>query len=131
LAPNAFFIQPSDLSMNSLDAFLQRLSQQPGTLQFSDTIAIITEHYDFTPVGFSNGDIRNESGQNTGSCKILAFGLLNCIPEAQLLDCFGDYYRVDVLGHPDGKDHQNIRSFMKTGWAGVRFDAPALQAKNL
>jgi hypothetical protein len=117
--------------MNSLDAFFQRLSQQPDTLQFNDTIAVITEHYDFTPVGFSNGDVRNDIGQNTGSCKILAFGLLHRLPETQLLHCFGDYYRVDVLGHPDGKDHQNIRNFMKTGWAGVHFDGPALQAKNL
>ncbi|WP_188863865.1 HopJ type III effector protein, partial [Aliivibrio fischeri] len=45
------------------------------------------------------------------------------------LACFGQYYRHDVLENPQGDDHQNIRNFMVTGWAGVQFKTQALQAK--
>ncbi|NEX60518.1 HopJ type III effector protein [Noviherbaspirillum galbum] len=115
--------------MTTLDQFLQRLAQSPDSIQFSDTMDVIAAHYDYTPAAFSNGAVRNEAGQNAGSCKILAFGLLTRLPEQQVLACFGDYYRKDVLQNPDGADHQNIRNFMKSGWAGVRFDAPALAAR--
>jgi hypothetical protein len=55
--------------------------------------------------------------------------LLNRLSEQQMLACFGAYYRDDVLKNPDGTDHQNIRNFMKTGWAGVAFDSMPLRAK--
>jgi hypothetical protein len=45
------------------------------------------------------------------------------------LALFGDYYRMDVLQHPEGNDHQNIRRFMQDGWAGIAFDGEALQAR--
>jgi hypothetical protein len=40
-------------------------------------------------------------------------------PEGTL--AFGAYYFEDVLGNPNGTDHQNIRNFMKTGWDGIAF----------
>ena len=44
---------------------------------------------------------------------------------------FGDYYRKDVLEHPDGTDHANIRAFMEVGWDGVKFpDGFALSPKS-
>jgi hypothetical protein len=116
--------------MTTTAAFLQRLAAQPDSIQFNDTIALIDAAYAFTPTGFTNGEVRNEAGQNNGSCKIFAFGLLHQLPESQLLACFGDYYRKDVLGNPAGTDHQNIRNFMKTGWGGIRYDGPALQSRN-
>jgi HopJ type III effector protein len=35
---------------------------------------------------------------------------------------------VDVLENPEATNHQNIRNFMKTGWAGISFEGTALTA---
>ncbi len=113
----------------TLSDFIQKLSTAPESITFSDTMAVIDVHYDFTPTSFTNGNIVNAQNQNNGSCKIFAFGLVNNLSEAQTLACFGDYYRQDVLHHPAGDDHQNIRHFMQSGWAGIRFESEALTAK--
>lgn len=113
----------------TIQDFLQRLRAAPDTIAFNDCIAVIDAHFDFTPTGFTNGGARNEAGQNNGSCKLLSFARLQGLSEAETLACFGDYYRKDVLGNPDGSDHQNIRNFMRGGWAGVRFDGEALRQK--
>jgi hypothetical protein len=112
-----------------IDAFLKKLNDTPDSIAFTDTMAVIDAAYEFTPAAFTNGEVRNEAGQNSGSCKLLAFALLNRLTEAQTLACFGAYYREDVLKNPAGTDHQNIRNFMKTGWNGVKFDHMPLQAK--
>jgi len=109
--------------------FLQRLRAAPDSISFNDCIGVIDAHYAFTPTAFANGDMRNEAGQNNGSCKLLSFARLQGLSERETLACFGDYYRKDVLGNPDGSDHQNIRNFMRSGWAGVRFDGDALQPR--
>lgn len=105
-----------------MQAFLQRLARQPEAVTFADTIAVIDANYDFTPTAFRNGELNNAAGQNNGSCKIFSFGLLHGLTPAQVLNCFGDYYRVDVLQHPEATDHQNLRNFIKHGWAGVAFE---------
>lgn len=110
-----------------IDAFLKKLNDNPESITFDDTIACINASYEFTPAAFTNGAVRNESGQNSGSCKLFAFASLNGLTEAQTLACFGAYYRDDVLKHPEGNDHQNIRNFMKSGWAGVKFDSMPLR----
>ena len=115
-----------------VDEFLNKL-KRGETVSFQDTIAIITEHYDYQPSEFSNGlaeDILiNAAGTNEGSCKIFAFGLLNQLNEQQTLSLFGDYYRKDVLGNPNGTDHRNIRNFMKYGWDGIRYPADKLSLR--
>lgn len=113
-----------------LSAFLTKLQQTPEQINFAETIAIVDEYYDFTPTAFRNGELDNAAGQNSGSCKLLSFAQLHQLSEAQTLQCFGDYYRTDVLQHPDANDHQNIRNFMRFGWSGVRFAGIALQLKN-
>lgn len=113
----------------NLEQFLSKLKIQTNEINFTDTMATIEENYDFTPASFTNGEAQNEAHTNNGSCKIFAFGLLNDLSEQQTLACFGDYYRQDVLQNPDGDDHQNIRHFMKTGWAGINFEAQALIPK--
>jgi hypothetical protein len=119
----------------SLSTLIQRIQQQPDQLQFDDVMAVIAEHYDYTPTRFSNGlgdgQVVNAAGQNEGSCKLFAFARLNGLDEAQTLACFGDYYRRDVLANPQGSDHANIRSFMRHGWPGIQFDQPALTAKTV
>jgi hypothetical protein len=112
-----------------LNEFLKKLHETPESVGFNDTTTVIDAHYDFTPTAFSNGATRNEAGQNNGSCKLFSFAMLNGLSPQQTLACFGDYYRKDVLGNPEGTDHANIRNFMKTGWEGISFEGSALKPK--
>jgi hypothetical protein len=109
-----------------LTEFLNKLTSQPDTIEFTDTMSMIETNYVFTETGFTNGSQQNASGENNGSCKIFSFAQLNSLSQAQTLACFGRYYREDVLGFPDANDHQNIRQFMINGWSGIRFDSVAL-----
>ena len=77
----------------NLDAFLKKLNDTPESIAFDDTMAVIHASYEFTPASFMNGEIRNEAGQNSGSCKLFAFAKLNDLSEVQTLACFGTYYR--------------------------------------
>ncbi len=110
-----------------IDDFIHDLIDNPVSIVFLQTIKIIDSHYLFTPTSFCNGNQHNKAGQNNGSCKIFAFGLLNKLTEQQTLACFGEYYRHDVCNNPDAKDHQNIRQFMLNGWKGIQFDAEPLK----
>lgn len=111
----------------TIENLITQLNQ--AAIPFNDVMNVIEAHYDFTPTRFVNGEQINEMDTNNGSCKIFAFAKLNGLSEQATLNAFGDYYTQDVLQHPDGEDHGNIRNFMKTGWAGIQFDAEALQAK--
>ena len=66
----------------------------------------IEANYDFTPVRFTNGTVVNEAGTNSGSCKLFSFAKLHQLSKEETLACFGDYYRVDVLQHPDADPEQ-------------------------
>ncbi|MBE9515532.1 MAG: HopJ type III effector protein [Proteobacteria bacterium] len=114
--------------MNTTD-LLNKLTIEQGVVEFSSVIDVIDSAYDFNPTEFTNGDLRNEAGQNNGSCKIFAFAKLHDLSEQQTLHCFGDYYRNDVLCNPDAADHQNIRNFMATGWSGIQFNGSPLKVK--
>ena len=113
----------------TLEQLLNQLNSDMNSVAFADVIAVIDANYVFTETAFSNGDTQNGAGQNNGSCKIFAFSQLNKLSNQQTLACFGDYYRVDVLQNPEGEDHQNIRNFMVTGWAGIKFEGEALSLK--
>jgi len=113
----------------TIDSFIATLHSAPHSIQFTDTIAVIEAHYDFTPTAFQNGAIKNEAGQNSSSCKLFSFAKLHGLSEQQTLACFGEYYRVDVLQYPEAQDHQNIRNFMQFGWQGIQFDNQALNTK--
>ena len=110
----------------NIDDFILKLTQQPELIEFSETIDVIDEHYDFLPAKFTNNGTVNEENENNGSCKIFAFGLIHSLSKQQTLACFGRYYREDVLDHPEGDDHQNIRNFMQAGWDGIHFSGAAL-----
>jgi hypothetical protein len=101
---------------------------------FDDVITYINAHYDYTPTRFSNGlganPVINDAGKNEGSCRIFALAHIQQLSEADTLQLFGRFYRDDVLRHPDGTDHGNIRNFMRDGWAGIKFDGAALIAKD-
>ncbi|MBL1261018.1 MAG: HopJ type III effector protein [Thiotrichaceae bacterium] len=118
----------------SVAGFVKKLSNTPDAIAFRDTIALIDNHFDYTPSRFTNGvggsQTVNEAGTNEGSCKIFALGELLALDKTQVLNCFGDYYRVDVLQNTDGNEHANIRHFMQHGWGGIAFDTVALKAKD-
>lgn len=111
-----------------LQQFIQQLDQ-PNSIDFEDTIAVIEANYDYTPTRFMNGQLINEAGTNEGSCKIFAFAQLNNLSKQQTLNCFGRFYHQDVLAHPNGSDHGNIRNFIAHGGSGVSFDKAPLSPK--
>nr|WP_315198101.1 HopJ type III effector protein [uncultured Flavobacterium sp.] len=113
----------------TINTFLEKLKQTPNTITFPETIAVIEENYIFTPTTFDNGTQHNAAGENSGSCKLFAFALLQKLSVAETLACFGAYYFEEVLGDPEGTNHQNIRNFMKTGWDGIQFEGEALTSK--
>ena len=119
--------------MSQLDKLIQQIKSSPESIEFQDIINHIDKSYHYTPTQFSNGPddhcTISKAGENEGSCKIFAFALLHNLDEIQTLNCFGQYYRDDVLKHPDNTDHANIRSFMKYGWTNIAFENTALKKK--
>ena len=113
----------------TIDSFLQKLKQTPNSITFPETIAVIELNYHFTPTAFKNGNQHNAPGENSGSCKLFAFAQLQKLSAAETLACFGAYYFEEVLGDPNGTNHQNIRNFIKTGWDGIQFEGAALVQK--
>jgi hypothetical protein len=114
----------------TIESFLEKLKQTPKTISFAETIAVIEENYDFTPTAFKNGELYNAAGENSGSCKLFAFAQMQNLSKVETLACFGAYYFEEVLGNPEGTNHQNIRNFMKTGWDGIQFEGVALALKS-
>lgn len=112
--------------MPTIEQLLTQIRQQPESLQLEELLACIDRHYSYTPRAFFNGPLHNDAGANTLSCKLFAFGLLHQLTEQEVLACFAHHYFQTVLRDPHGQGHQNIRQFMQTGWAGIRFDAEVL-----
>lgn len=113
----------------SIVSFIQKVKQEPKSIVFADTIAVIEENYNFTPTAFQNGNQHNGAGENSGSCKLFSFAKMHHLSQEETLACFGPIYFDEVLGDPEGSSHQNIRNFMKTGWDGIQFEGDALQPK--
>jgi len=112
----------------TIEEFRTKLSQAPKSIEFADTMAVIEANYDFTPTAFMNGDLENQAGENSGSCKLFSFAKEQGFTQEETLACFGPIYYEEVLGDPDGSGHQNIRNFMKTGFDGLSFSGKALSA---
>lgn len=112
------------MSDMTLAAFLEQIGENPQ-IDFEDTIGIIHQYYHYQPTSFTNGSegdqVVNDAGTNEGSCKIFAFARKHQLSKDKTLACFGRFYREDVLQHPDGTDHRNIRQFMRHGWDGIQF----------
>ncbi len=118
----------------SIQKLIHKIKTQPDAVSFNEVIDCIGSNYNYSPSQFSNGitgdQVINGAGCNEGSCKIFAFAKLNQLDEQQTLNCFGDFYRKDVLNHPEADDHANIRTFMRRGWAGISFDQEPLSQGN-
>ncbi|MCJ8318502.1 MAG: HopJ type III effector protein [Colwellia sp.] len=105
-----------------------KIKQQPLNVNFDEVIQVIEDNYQYTPTLFINGALENQASTNEGSCKIFSFAKLHALSQEQTLNCFGRYYREDVLGYPNGTDHGNIRNFINSGWDGLKFSSLALKA---
>lgn len=116
----------------SIDELLNQLETHPKQIHFATVIATIEANYDYTPRTFTNGagedTVTNTVGTNAGSCKVFSFAQLQNLSKQQALLLFGEHYRK-VLETPGETDHANIRTFMRHGWTGINFAAPALQTK--
>lgn len=113
----------------TIDEFKVKLREAPQDISFSDTIGIIEANYDFIPTAFSNGNLENRKGQNSGSCKVFAFAKKQSLTKQEALACFGTYYFEEVLNNPESDNHQNIRNFMVTGFKGLSFNEEPLLEK--
>ena len=109
----------------SVKLLLDRLDTKLSSIEFAEIIAFIDTHYEFKETAFANGGVVNKAGENSGSCKVFSFALLHNLTETQTLGLFAEHYRDAVALNPDGDDHQNIRQFIRTGFAGLTFsDTP-------
>jgi len=114
----------------TINTFINKLKTTPDSIEFNELMELIDVRFDFTPTAFKNGDLNNDAGENSGSCKLFSFAKLQGLNKEQTLACFGAYYRDDVLQHPEDDNHQNIRNFMKTDWSGISFEGNALSEKS-
>jgi len=111
-----------------IQEFKTKLKSNPTSINFADTMQVIEDNYNFTPISFTNGDIKNNVGENAGSCKLFAFAKHQKLRKEETLFCFGEHYK-NVLEDENGNSHQNIRNFMKFGFDGLSFDGEALELK--
>jgi len=111
----------------TIEKYLAKLQTTPELLDFNELMSVIDENYHFTETSFTNGNLKNNAGENSGSCKLFSFAQQQGLTEEQTLASFGCYYREDVLKNPHADNHQNIRNFMKTGWEGIKFEGNALR----
>jgi hypothetical protein len=88
-------------------------------VSFKETISFLDTHYTYFEVPMKVGSIYSKPNENTGTAKILSFGLMTRMSETEALSMFGEIYR-DLS--PNGTDHPNIREFQKVGWPGVSFE---------
>jgi ureidoglycolate hydrolase len=115
-----------ELTINEL---INRLNTAGESVSFNDVMQVISDNYEYSSSTFINAQLVNQAGTNEGSCKIFAFAKLHNLSEQATLNCFGQYYREDVIKHPSGDDHGNIRSFINNGWQGITFENNVLKAK--
>ena len=111
-----------------IQQFKTKLKVSPTEINFAETMQVIEGNYTFTPTTFTNGNIKNNAGENSGSCKLFAFAKLQKLQKEETLFCFGEHYK-NVLEDENGDSHQNIRNFMKSGFEGLSFEGDALELK--
>ncbi len=107
-----------------LAEFLRAIRQPEH--RFTDTLAFIDSHYQYTPSAFTNGGLHNPAGSNQGSCKILGLALLEKLSTEDTLLAFAEHYTY-VLATPDETEHANIRQLLKHGLEAVNFSQPPLR----
>ena len=110
----------------TLELLINKLKDDKSDILFSEVLQVIENNYTFKPTAFNNGNLKNKTGENSGSCKVFAFALHQKLTKQETLFCFGEHYR-NVLEDKHGTSHQNIRNFMEFGYDGLTFsDTPLL-----
>ena len=117
--PGGSLTDPRAVPQEAKD-FAESVKKGGKVKNFDETIAMIDKHYDYFAVPFTNDDLVNTANTNTGSAKVFSFGLMTEMDVESTLRLFGEHYDA-VKSNPSGSDHQNIRNFMKKGWAGITF----------
>jgi hypothetical protein len=112
----------------TLKDFKAKLKENSTSIKFVLTMQVIEDKYNFTQTSFTNGEIKNKAGENSGSCKLFAFAIHQKLTKEATLFCFGEHYK-NVLSDENGTSHQNIRNFMKTGFDGLSFENDTLTLK--
>ncbi|AUC86033.1 type III effector [Polaribacter sp. ALD11] len=112
-----------------IQQFKTKLKVNPTEITFVETMQVIEDNYNFTPTTFTNGELKNNAGENIGSCKLFAFAKHQKLTKEETLFCFGEHYK-NVLEDKNGTSHQNIRNFIKTGFEGLSFGSDALATKS-
>jgi hypothetical protein len=110
----------------TISALLHHIDQ--GTAKFADVLDVINRHYEFIPTAFHNGTLYNKAGENSGSCRVFAFAQAHYLSDVDTLKLFAEHFQA-VSANPTGQDHQNIRNFMHSGWAGIIFEGLPLTEK--
>jgi hypothetical protein len=108
--------------------FKKKLYTNPTEVSFTETMQVIKDNYSFSATAFTNGNINNKAGENSGSCKIFAFAIHQQLTKEETLFCFAEHYQ-SVLNDEHGNAHQNIRNFIKTGFESLSFKNEPLQLK--
>lgn len=112
----------------TIQQFKTKLKTTPTSILFAETMQLIEDNYNFTPNAFTNGNIKNKVGENSGSCKLFAFAIHQQFTKEETLACFGEHYK-SVLEDKNGTSHQNIRNFIEFGFEGLAFENNALIKK--
>lgn len=121
-------------STNDAVEFLLTRMKGGDRITFQEVLAHIHKYHHYIPTRFKNGlnenTLVNEPGQNEGSCVIFSFALYSGLSKEDTLSLFCEHYQ-EVLTYPEGRQHQNIRHFMESGWEGILFEGNALIPRTL
>ena len=71
-----------------IQQFKTKLKVSPTEINFAETMQVIEDNYTFTPTTFTNGNIKNNAGENSGSCKLFAFAKLQKLQKRRNLILF-------------------------------------------
>ena len=50
--------------LTTVNDLITQLHQAPDTIEFTSVMQVISQFYNYTPVGFSNGTLQNKSAIN-------------------------------------------------------------------
>jgi hypothetical protein len=112
----------------TIEELKTKLKSNSKEIRFAETMQIIKKNYNFTPTAFTNGKIKNNPEDNSGSCKLFSFAIHQQLSKEETLFCFGEHF-TNVLKDANGTSHQNIRSFMQSGFSGLSFEHAPLKLK--
>jgi len=61
----------------TISELISRLNAKDESVDFSDVMQVVSQHYNYKESHFTNGELTNQAGTNEGSCKIFAFAKIH------------------------------------------------------